>query len=512
MKSVLISVDFIYKQDGTLHATELNTNTKEEITFNSDLNDSGSFVEVTQGYFDQDVLHSFMVNNSLTKLKVISQGGHDRLFKMFAEYHGFEYERVVVAYNQVTVPEVEDADDTLIIRIAYDTYALIDDLYARDNYEFHNLIQGESFSNPVTFKQNGFDTISEFEPSQDGEMPNYVIKARTPGYIATDFPRGYRLDTSDELNSLKESLTDDEFLTRFEYNNSLSLVENRTHHLRTMSLICGSNLDVLNLIHYKSMNSVSVANELLTYDSEIDSNKKLNDLFISKYYPTWFSKTGLRYHSDSTDMVLKPDNSLVSFSDLQIGDDVKYIFFNEEFSSFETQDANIINNLTTGTSNVLSITNEQTGLFVDIVASHETYGQLSWYDGIGNRYVIKKSYHNASSVTWDKAGVIEIGDQVMVYNNDTNEVIALNVESVSYSIKDLNLYLVGLTPKPEFLVRVQPDNDSLYLIQHNACFNIFCNENTPAPNCSKAPCFDCGKNSPLCHNCGGSSTVNCDTI
>jgi hypothetical protein len=38
MRSVLISTDFIYKEDGTLHSTEINTNTRDDITSIGDLN------------------------------------------------------------------------------------------------------------------------------------------------------------------------------------------------------------------------------------------------------------------------------------------------------------------------------------------------------------------------------------------------------------------------------------------------------------------------------------------
>jgi len=503
MKSVLISVDFIYKQDGTLHPTELNTNTREDLSI-LDI-DTTNFESVVDGYFDHEALNTFMVTNSLTKLKVVSVLGFDRLFKTFATHYGFEYELVVVAYNQVTVPEVEDADDTLIIRIAYDTYALIDDLYARDNYEFHNLIQSESFASPVTFSENGFDTITEFEASQDGVIPNYVIKARTPGYIATEYPKGYRLDTEAELNNLKQNLGDDEFIAKFEFNNPASLVDNRTHHLRAMSLICGSTLDVLNIIHYKSLNSVSTQNELLVYESEIDENKRLNDLVISKYYPTWYSKTGLNYHSDSTDLILKPDNSLVSFSNLQTGDEVKYIFFNEEFAGYEPQNASLIQNFTTGTSTVNGLTSVNKGLFINITVNHETYGQLSWYDGVGNRYVIRKTGYDSDTIIWYSAGFIEVGDEIMIYNNQSNEVVPVTVESIHFDIKDLDLYLVNLISKPEFLVRIQPDNDYLYLIQHNACSKVGCQEGSGT--CAK--CNDCGKNSPVCIQCGGSATIKC---
>lgn len=505
MKSVLISVDFVYKQDGTLHPTELNTHTKDDLTHIHDLTPE-NFLEKFDGYFEHENLKNFMVSNSITKLQVIGNYDYDRIFRSFANFYGFEYELILVSYNSVTVPEIEDTDDTLTIRISYDAYALIDDLYARDNYEFHNLIKSESFASPVTFKENNFDTIVDFEPSQDGEIPNYVVKARTPGYIPSEFPRGYRFDNFEELTKLKESLGDDEFIAKFEFNSSLSLVDNRTHHLRTMSLVYGSNLDVLNLVYYKSLNSVSTKNELLVYDYEVDENKRMNDLLISKYYPTWFSKTGLNYHSDSTDLILKPDNTLVSFSDLKVGDEVKYIFFTEEFSGFEEQSADILKDFDFGTSTVSSFTRENRGIFINIVANHEIHGKLSWFDGIGNRYVVKKVNSPDNTVIWHKAGFMEVGDEIMVYNNNTNEIVPLTIESISFDIKDLDLYLVALTPKPEFLVRIQPENGDLYLIQHNPCSVIGCSP-PGAGTCLR--CNDCGKNTTNCINCGGAATVVC---
>lgn len=509
MKSVLISVDFVYKQDGTLHPTELNTSTKDELSIRTDIT-KDNFIESVNDYFNHELLNSFMIQNNLTKIVTISAGGDDRLYKGFAEYYEYAFERISVGGGQLTVPEIEDSDDTLIIRIAYDTYALIDDLYARDNYEFHNLIQSESFASPVTFTENGFDTITEFEASQDGVVPNYVVKARTPGYIETQYPRGYRFDSVEELNILKQSLGDDEFIQKFEFNNSLSIIDGRTHHLRTMSLICGGTLEVLNLVHYKSINAVSTLNNALVYEQEIDSNKKLNDLFLSKYYPNWLSRNGLNYHSDSNDFVLKSDNTLVQFSDLRIEDEVKYIFFTQELSEFEEQDFSVFENPEVGSTNVVALSKARNGVFVNITATNAEYGTFSWYDGIGNTYLVRKSNQSNDKVMYYKGGKIEIGDSVMVFNKNLNSVVSLQVESITYDMKDLDLYLISLMPKSEFLIQLDEDNSDLFLIQHNACdsrpgrcyFSV-----ASCPN--GTTCSDCGKNSPNCVNCGGASTVTC---
>jgi hypothetical protein len=508
MKSVLISVDFVYRQDGTLHPTELNTSTKDELSIREEVT-KDNFNEEVSEYFNHELLNTFMVKNNLTKIITISAGGDDRLYKSFAEYYGYQFERVSVGFGQLTVPEIEDSDDTLIIRIAYDTYALIDDLYARDNYEFHNLISKESFASPVTFTENNFDTITEFEKSQDGVIPNYVVKARTPGYIETNYPKGYRFDSNEELVSLKNNLEYDEFIQKFEFNNELSLIDGRTHHLRTMSLVCGGTLEVLNLVHYKSINTVSTLNDSLIYESETDSNKKLDDLFLSKYYPTWLSKNGLNFHSNSTDLILKPNDSLIPFSDLQIGDEVKYIFFSDQLTEFEEQDFSIFQNPIFGISNVASITKARNGMFVNITATNEEYGTFDWYDGIGNYYVIKKLNQSDDKVMYLQGGKIEIGDRVMVFNKKLNSVVPLNVESITFENKNLDLYSISLSPKPEFLVQLDEKNTDLYLIQHNVCDSRAGRCYFSVADCGRAGCLDCGKNSPNCVNCGGAATTTC---
>ncbi len=510
MRSVLISVDFIYKKDGSLHPTELNTSTKYDLSL-GDLTKENFVSEVSE-FFDHESLDLFMIDNNLSKITTISAGGDDTIFRVFCEYYSYDFESILVGFGQRTVPYVEDDDSTLILRIAYDTYALIDDLYARDNYEFHNLIKGESFANPVTFVENGFDTIKEFEQSQDGVIPNYVIKSRTPGFIATYYPKGYRLENVNELENLKKSLGSDEFITRFEFNSSLSLEDNRTHHLRTMSIIYGPSLDVLNLIHYKAINSVSTQNDLLVYENEVDSNKELDKLFLSKYYPTWYSKNGLNYHSDSSDKILKPDGSLVSFVDLQIEEEIQNIFYESPLEDGELQDYDKINNFILGTSSVKSKTSITGGIFVNITATNEIHGTFSWHDGIGNTYLIRKPNQSEKEVSWLKGGDIEIGDEVLIYDRNVNSTISFLVKDISFEIKEKDLYMISISPMPQFMVQLNESNSNLFLVQHNACDSRAgrCTAASPLSNCSQPTCIDCGKNSPNCQNCGGASTVFCN--
>jgi hypothetical protein len=507
MRSVLISTDFIYKEDGTLHSTEINTNTRDDITSIGDLNND-NFVQETSDFFEHILLDSFMKEHEMTKIICISRGGDDRLFKSFCNYYEYEYEHVLIGENQITIPDVEDQPSVLILRIAYDTYALIDDLYARDNYEFHDLIKNENFASPVYFKENDLNTITSFESSQDGKMPNYLIKARTPGYNPYDYPKGYRLDDVSELEILKENLGYDEYIQKYEYNQILTPIDGRTHFLRTMSIVYGSELNVLNLIFYKSLNSVSMYNEKLVYPYEIDTNKRLDNLFMSIYYPTYWSKTGLSYHSDMTDKILRPDNTTTPFSEMKISDEVKYIFFNRNLSNTIEQPITILDNIELGVSNIVAISNSKQGIFVNLKVYHEEYGEFSLYDGAGNTYLLKKMDTPEDTVLWTKGGLVEEGDQVMIYDKVLNKVIPIIVTEVYFDIKDMDLYLLTLEPNPEFLVQLDDSNDQLYLIQHNGCSSVDCYAG--AGSCVRGTlCIDCGKSSDFCINCGGSATITC---
>jgi hypothetical protein len=508
MRSVLISTDFIYKEDGTLHSTEINTNTRDDITSIGDLDDD-NFVEETSDFFEHSLLDSFMKKHEMRKIICISRGGDDRLFKSFSSYYGYEYEHILIGENQITIPDVVDHPSVLILRIAYDTYALIDDLYARDNYEFHNLIKNESFSSPIFFKENNLDTITTFELSQDGKIPNYVIKARTPGYNPFDYPKGYRLDDVSELEILKENLEHDEFIQKYEYNQTLTPIDGRTHFLRTMSIVYGSELDVLNLIFYKSLNSISMDNKKLVFSHEIDFKKRLDNLFMSTYYPTYWSKTGLSYHSDMTSKILRPDDTTTPFSEMKISDDVKYIFFNREMADTIKQPITILENIELGVSNIVGISKINQGIFINLKAKHEEYGEFSWHDGVGNTYLLKKSDTPEDTVLWTKGGIVEEGDQVIIYDKILNKVVPLTVTEVFFDIKDLDLFLITLSPNPEFLIEI---SDNLFLIQHNGCTQVnSCFSG--AGSCVRGTlCNDCGKNSPSCINCGGAATVNCISI
>jgi hypothetical protein len=507
MRSVLISTDLVMKQDGTWTPTEINTNTGHEMTIkNKDLESPQQFIDNFGDYVNHVELNAFLQTNNITTIKVIDvKSGFHRVFQSFCQYYsGYTYELHEVGQDSVTVPDVTDGDDVLIIRIAYDSYAVVDDLYARDNFEFHNLIKNETFASPVTFntgEESNLDTIEIFEASFDGIVPNYVVKRRTPGGTEGQYPVLYRLTSQEQLDNLKLSITSDEFIQRYEFNQS-SLIDNRTNFIRSVDILYGPTLEVLNILTYKSQNAVSTQNNVLIYDVDVDSNGKLNDLFAAKYYPKVIPNYSLSYHFDENDLILMADGSDLATTDLVLNQQVKSIYFNDEILKFEPSD---ITNLTTfniDSASVTSIDDKTGGIFINMVGVNEMGSEYSWYDGLNNFYLIQKANDTTAQYINTTAGHIEIGDKIFIYNKTTNSIDTLTIQSITFDVKNIKTYIMSLEDKKrEFFIKLSNESDSneLYLIQHNAGCEAWCGVYY---NCGQQLCGTCNKSNFNCPNCG----------
>ena len=505
MRSVLIATDLIRKEDGTLTPLEINTNSSHEIKLNyyDPSSISMDFMSNFSSFFNYEEFNSFLQTNGIVKLTVIDKmGSMGVVFESFANHFNYQYEFVGVTEGSQIIPNVDDSDDKLIIRVSYDSYALVDDLYARDNFEFHNLIKNESFASPVAFNtgdETNIDTIN-FEPSTDGVAPNYVIKPRTPGYPRGIYPKMYRIDTVEELNFLKQNLSNNEFIQRYHYNPTLGRVNNRLSFIRSMDLIYGSNLDVINVITYKSISSVSIENSLLMYDSELDENKKLSSEFALKWYPKFSLMNDSSYHFDMTDEILLPDLSTKSADTLEIDDVLLGIKFENSLNEMESAPIESISTFVTEPTTVLSINeNLLNCVFINIKAVDELNNEYTWYDGITNTYLIQKLGSSEVDYISQNSGGIELGDKVFVVDITENTTKPLTVTEIFFDIKDIKTYKMFLQEdNKQFLIKL---DQSLYLIQHNNS----CNENCGLFITCGYPgaCNLCGKGDPGCPNCTG---------
>lgn len=515
MRSVLVTTDLVYKSDGTLTPTEINTDSSHQLGYKVKNFDAASFIPNFGDFFRHVEFKQFLDSNNFTKIICIDKkSGCHRIFETFCAYYSLAYEYVEVPPNSITIPTVEDEENTFIIRIAYDTFALLDDMYARDMYEFLNLIKDEPFASKVTFTSEGLDTITSFEASQDGVIPNYVVKPRTPGYPKYEYPKIYRFETGDELDSLKQQITNNEFVQKYEFDLS-KLVQNRTTNIRSFDLFYGSNLDVFNVMTYKVINPVSTQNSLLRYDSEINpSTKKINDLFASKWWPTEYSRGGLMYHFDKNDQLVLSDGSLVSGENIKVGDIVRVVSFSEKLNKGMQAPLSDLENPEIKTGQVTAKSEKGKGIFINITAESggKTY---KWFDGSNNLYLVKEQGSDVVSFMGIGGSQIRIGDTIYAFDQDLNSMVPLIVTDLYFDLKETDLYSITIEGNDDqFLVKMdsEPVQDeqqkTLYLIQNNAC-DAFCGV---IYYCYDNPiCDDCGKNAVNCPNCGGFGSYFCNS-
>jgi len=503
MRALLISTDLVMKSDGTYTPTEINTATGNHLKIvNFDKESSTYFTDNFAGYINHIEFNSFLQSNNITKIKIIDKiSGFCQIFEGFCKYYSnYQYELVQTNANSITVPFVEDVDDTIIIRVSYDTTALVDDLYSRDMFEFHNLIKDETFASPVTFNtgdSDNLDTISTFEPSIDGIVPNYVVKKRTPGYNDTIYPKVYRLDTQSQLDILKESLINDEFIQKFEYNEN-NLINNRVSFIRSVDILYGSDLNAFNLLTTKTVNAISTQNNTFVYDTEADENGKLNILFASKYYPKIIHKLASTYHYDTTDKIMLADGSLIQSTDLVIGSELKVAQFNEENKQRLPTAVDNLNTLSFTSASVTALAeNSGDNVFVNLTAVDENNNTYEWYDGIGNYYLIQNPGEDVIQYTNSPSGEIQVGDKIYVYDKISNLIKYLTITNITFEIKNLTTYLILLEEgKREFLMEL---SENLFLLQHN--FGE-CDPYCSNYGCGYSGCYGCSKGN-FCPDCGG---------
>lgn len=523
MKSVLFSTDFVRRSDGTLTPVEINTNTGHSFKIAHPLTVE-NFEENLNGFMDYEGLNQFMIQNNLTKIITIdSWSKFGDIFKVFCEKYEFDYESIILEKNSINVPELEEAGNELVIRIAYDSYSLFDDLYARDMFEFHNLIKDENFASPVAFtEEDGLDTIEDLELSVDGVAPNYVLKPRYPSYIGPEYPKLYRFESQEKLNELKSSIQSNEFLQKYEINKAhVEENGNTVYYYRSIDLLLASTFDTLNVFSYKGFNSVRMDNESIKYENEVDSNFQINDGMGIKYYPLWFTRKNFLFHFDDTDEVLLPDDSLLNANELKVGDTLKSLKFDnpsiknggysnnpfsvEELSKFSLVNSNV----------VMKSDNPQKNLFINLKASNPEYGEFSWYDGWSNPYLVTKQGTDTVSFRSEKIGDIEVGDIVYVYNKTASSLIPLTINEVFFDIKEDKTYLITLSDSPLFFVGLNKTDSTeeignWFLLQHNFnCYPDCYPGNSLGYNCYTFGCLGCGKNSPGCFNCGGTAFGSC---
>lgn len=459
MKAVLIATDYIKTPTNEIKVLEINTN---------------AAIWADVNILDWTGLTNFIQTNSFTNVHCITPT-YDKRFSnklndICTTIGGIQFQAYETGDNSITVPYIEDNDNSLILRLSYDTTAIVDDEYAKDMYGFLRAIEEQTFK-PKTYIPNvvdDFATIDDFSYTLD--TPNFIIKKRYPNYDKNLYPLLYKIQNLAELNALKLQVNEDtEFLQEFV--DSEILLGKRTI-IRGIDIIYGSDLNIISMGGYKIASSV--AEDI--WENTFDETGKLASKDRPKYI-TYFTNASDRsaYIYDGEQEVLMADGTRKQFTELEVGDNVKSISIStlpldeteykvSEWSGSHTEF--IANFAVSETAVVVKTTQTQNTFFIRITLEDS----ITWDDLPGTEILIREG----DIIRFTTVNKLQIGNVMELFSTETETVVSKTITNLEVTFKEnTDVGTIDVEPLDLFLPLV---TNQFAIIQHNACNSSFCRQ------------------------------------
>ena len=479
MRTVLLGSDFMYDKNGSLRPIEINTAVGYH--YNK--------LESNEEAFDLTSLLSFINTNGFTKVVYIGEIEElSSIFETTLSEVSVEYEFLLVPNTSVTIPHVDDNDTTLIIRSAYDTTAIVDDNYCRDKVQFLELIKSESFGAQFAYINDENELVNYITTIPDnGEHPNFILKARYPQYDREVFPKLFKVSSQEELLVVLENVTSDYFLMEF-YFNLDKTYENHISVTRELSLLHPPSLQAIQLGSYTTF-----TNDIILGVNEFDS-QSFELLDGREKYIVKDSRIKLPKLQD-TDLVQMADGSFKTGLDLQIGDVVKTIDIPNPFDvNKQNEVANYrisfeeLQSGTTYSSNVVTH-KKRINTFYHVVRLTFTDGS-DWLDTENSKYLSSKDGEIRFLVLTNNAfeeNQLSIGDKVILLDTttETPSFIEKEVANIEHTQEFFGGWAITVENQALFLTRAE-NEDGVSHIASNAFVAI--EHNYPGQICSRADC------------------------
>jgi hypothetical protein len=494
MRAVIVGTDLIKDSDGNYRVLEINTNTDVHTSITNNLDwDGFKNILTTSGI--NEVHFIYAENNILTELSTdisIKDKFAEVCSELSIQYFSYELD-----VDSISVPNIEDSFNKLIIRTAYDTTALVDDSYARDKVNFNKLISPKGFSTNYYYKSDintelNFDSLTDLHISAES-IPNYIVKTRFPNIKYSVYPKLYKINTIEELTELKNSLDATEYLEEF-YTNEENFLNGKISVIRSLDMFYGGDLSTFNFGVYRMSSTIPFNSWPAEYDETHQLTKPGRALWLTKFS----SNRSVEYFLDSDSKVLSSDGLLLGVNDIQVDTTLKTL----KLEWIPNTTSGDINNedyfrpmVTTGSySNDISTFTVETTTAVKMIGRDSdlimlevtTESGLTWDDMPNSLIVIKVDDTDTTIMKY--LNYCKVGDAIVFYNYSTNQlesqkIVSLVPKFVSRKIYDLNVEEVDI-----FLPVVDEEN-TLALIQHNACDFYYCSY--MGGSCSDFSCNTC---------------------
>jgi hypothetical protein len=490
MRTVLIGSDFMYDKDGNLKPIEINTAVGW---------DGATKVENDEDCLDLTSLDSFIKSKNFTSVHYIGDIHYlHKTLQTYCNTNSLIYEFHATGNTSITVPSIEDNDETLIIRSAYDTTALVDDTYCRDKIEFMKLIQDQPFGSQFAYLDDENLLVSNITTIPDnGEHPNFILKSRYPQYDKEVYPKFYKVSTQSELDVVLGNVTSEYFLME-NYCNITNNFEGHIKVIRSLNILYPPSLESIQIGQYTKMNQ-NVFFTGVTYDSETYMvSEEYRDSYVTSINSNWLPKLL------DTDLVEMADGTFKTALDLRVDDVIKTIDIpNPNGIDNASYTANFGITYETLTSGTTYSTNRITNL--KRVNKLTYFYKLTfddgstWEDTGASSYLIERD----NVVQFDKLFSIKTGDAVLLLN--TTGGLVDFVRKTIVSIDEIKMVFTGWFISVErahlFLTKTtSTNNESFVSIEHNgpAC---------PVGCCPGLSCNYCPKSEPYCN--GPYSNLQC---
>jgi hypothetical protein len=312
----------------------------------------------------------------------------------------------------------------------------------------------------------GVDDITSV--TDNGDAPNMIIKSRYPVYSQESYPELHRLTSNDELSNLKNQTPANHLLQKFTYDDA-NLVEGRYSIIRSIDIIYGSNLDVINMGGYKQSTVIPLS---FSATELIEGSTKLNQKSRIKYITKEVGKFAKNdYHTDEDSVILDYTGSLLDVDSIRLGDYIRSIDF------VDFNDNHAANLTTFGWDSTLQQSNDtltqmSSSLNTIVSSSVDTiYVRITledgktWADAPSCTYYIQES--GSLNTRFEKVNKMYVGDRLITTNADTNELTTLEIVSLEMEHAQKTIYSLDFEPSDLFLVDI---GDGVYSVMHNSCW------------------------------------------
>jgi hypothetical protein len=493
MRTVLIGSDFTYNSLGKLVPIEINTN----VGFDTII------PETNDEIFDMSLLKTFILDNIFKKLIYIGSLRYmSDIFKTVCDELNIEYDFMYVRAGSVSIPEIDDLPDQLIIRSSYDNSAIVDEKYCKNKINFLNLIKNEFYGAEFAYMDENGRIVSNITTFEDyGNHPNYILKAVFPHYDHTQYPKLYRIRNQAELEIVLSNVNSSYFLMKYHYNRDKRFQDN-IYVIRHLSIFYPPLLKSISIGSYTRLSTRAI-DELSVFD---DNTLELDWYDRSKYITS--DTNVLQPKLLDGDMVELADGTFKRAIDIQIGDILKtikiYNPYNVDLSTDVTKyhiSFDEFKNNSSYTTNTV-IDKIRVDKYTDYVNIKFTDG-TEWSDTENSSYLVERGGEIMFAYLRVVANALTIGDKIILVDTSYSSFTPVSkiVETISYSRQIFSGWEIFIDGEHIFLTKTEgEESQSFAAIEHNptcaatfppACNGTGCTKNFPCADCGGGTC-DCG--------------------